>query len=56
MKVVRELGLERRETVRFLSTVGRKQYRELRDAHLSTRGLGGINLWCIGCGTSRSAE
>ena len=46
IKVVRELGLERREAVRSLSVVsGRK----LRDANLSTRGLGRDNLWCIGC-------
>jgi len=44
--VVRELGLERRETVRSLSVVG---VRKLRGADLSTRGLGRDNLWCIGC-------
>lgn len=54
MKVVRELGLERRETVRFLSTVS--NIRELRDADPSTRGPGWINLLCIGCDTSCSAE
>jgi len=50
-----------RETVRFLSTVGvvkvaLSYLRELRDVHPSTRGLGEMNLWCIGCGTCRSAE
>ena len=44
--MVRELGLERRETVRSLSVVGE---RKLKDADLSTRGLGRGNLWCIGC-------
>ena len=46
IKAVRELGLERRETVRSLSTtnVGR-----LREANPSTRGPGRGNLWWIGC-------
>ena len=46
IKVVRELGLERRETVRSLSVVG---VRKLREADFSTRGLRRDNLWCIGC-------
>ena len=46
IKVVRELGLERRETVRSLSVVSE---RKLRDADLSTRGLGRDNRWCICC-------
>src|ERR1044071_6845860 len=37
VKVVRELGSERRETVRSLSTVGSG---DLRGSDLSTRGLG----------------
>lgn len=41
MKVVRELGLERCETVWSLSTIN---VRELKDADLSTRGPGKINL------------
>ena len=44
--MVRELGLERRETVRSLSVVG---VTKLRDADFSTRGLRRGNLWCIGC-------
>ena len=46
IKVVRELGLERRETVRSLSVVGEGK---LREADFSTRGLRRGNLWCIGC-------
>ena len=44
--MVRELGLERRETVRSLSVVG---VGKLREADFSTRGLRRDNLWCIGC-------
>ena len=47
MKAVRELGLERRETVRTLSTAGLKG--RLREAYPSTRGPGRGSLWCIGC-------
>jgi len=43
--VVRELGLERRETVRSLSTVSAI---ELRKPNLSTRGLGREYQWFIG--------
>ena len=45
IKVARELGSERRETVRSLSAVG---VRELKEAVPSTRGPGWTNLWCIG--------
>ena len=51
-KAVRELGLERRETVRSLSAAG---VRDLRGALPSTRGPGGTHLWCTGCGASRTA-
>ena len=44
IKAVRELGSERRETVRSLSGVGGGY---LRGAVLSTRGPGWTNLWCI---------
>ena len=40
--MVRELGLERRETVRSLSAVG---VGELREAAPSTRGPEWTNLW-----------
>ena len=43
---VRELGSERRETVRSLSVVGAGN---LRGAVLSTRGPGWTYLWCTGC-------
>ena len=46
IKVVRELGSERRETVRSLSVVG---VGYLRGADLSTRGPGWTYLWCTGC-------
>src|SRR3982751_965470 len=52
IKVVRELGLERRETVRSLSAVG---VRDLRGAAPSTRGPGWTNLWWTGRGASRAA-
>ena len=46
IKAVRELGSERRETVRSLSVVG---VGYLRGAVLSTRGPGWTDLWCTGC-------
>ena len=46
IKAVRELGSERRETVRSLSGVGAG---DLRGAVPSTRGPGWTDLWCIGC-------
>ena len=49
IKAARELGSERRETVRSLSGVG---VRNLREAVLSTRGPGRTNLWCTGCRAS----
>ena len=49
-KVVRELGSERRETVRSLSAVG---VRDLRGPVPSTRGPGWTYLWCTDCGASR---
>ena len=49
---VRELGLERRETVRSLSAAG---VGYLRGAVPSTRGPGWTNLWCTSCGASRTA-
>jgi hypothetical protein len=52
MKVVRELGLDRRETGRSLSAVGGGNSRGFLP---STRGLGGTHLWCAGCGASRIA-
>ncbi len=53
IKVVHELGLERRETVRSLSTVG---FGELRDTLPSTKGPKERYLWCIGCDAHRSAK
>ena len=47
--MVRELGLERRETVRSLSAVG---VGDLREADPSTRGPDWTNLWCSGCHAS----
>ncbi len=44
IKAVRELGSERRETVRSLSGVG---VGYLRGAVLSTRGPGWTDRWCI---------
>ena len=52
MKVVRELGLDRRETGRSLSAVGAGN---LRGFLPSTRGLGWVNLWCTGCYANSSA-
>ena len=46
IKVVRELGSERRETVRSLSVVG---VGNLRGAVPSTRGPGWTYLWCTSC-------
>ena len=43
MKAVRELGSERRETVRSISGVG---VRVLRGSLLSTRGPEETYLWC----------
>ena len=53
IKAVRELGSERRETVRSLSAVG---VGYLRSAVPSTRGPGWTHLWCIGCHASGTAE
>ena len=52
-KVVRELGLERRETVWSLSTV---DHRKMRGPQASTRGPNRVDLWCIGCLIKGSAE
>ena len=49
IKAARELGLERRETVRSLSVVG---VGYLRGATPSTRGPGRTDLWCTGCHAS----
>ena len=46
IKAVRELGSERRETVRSLSVVGEG---DLRESVLSTRGPGWTYRWCTGC-------
>ena len=46
IKEARELGSERRETVRSLSTVG---VRNLRGSVLSTRGPGWTDRWCTSC-------
>ncbi|CAL5181048.1 unnamed protein product [Lathyrus oleraceus] len=43
IKAVRELGSERRETVRSISGVG---VRALRGPFPSTRGPGRTHLWC----------
>ena len=53
IKAVRELGSERRETVRSLSGVG---VGYLRGAVLSTRGPGWTDRWCICCLTKGIAE
>ena len=52
IKAVRELGSERRETVRSLSVVGAGS---LRGAVLSTRGPGWTYLWCTSCHASGTA-
>ena len=49
IKAVRELGSERRETVRSLSGAG---VRYLRGAVLSTRGPGRTDHWCTGWGAT----
>ena len=49
IKAVRELGSERRETVRSLSAVG---VRYLRGSVPSTRGPGWTDLLCTGCNAS----
>src|SRR5262249_6121740 len=46
IKAVRELGLERRETVRSLSDAG---VGGLRGAALSRGGRGGRTRWCASC-------
>ena len=53
IKAVRELGSERRETVRSLSGAG---VGYLRGAALSTRGPGWTGRWCICCITKCIAE
>ena len=53
IKVVRELGLERRETVWSLSTVDN---RKMRGPQASTRGPNRVDLWCIGCFERSTAE
>ena len=52
MKVVRELGSDRRETGRSLSGVG---VRNLTGINLSTRGLGWTQLWRSSCRASGTA-
>ena len=52
IKVARELGSERRETVRSLSVMG---VGSLRGSDLSTRGPGWTNRWCTGCSASCTA-
>ena len=52
IKVARELGSERRETVRSLSTVG---VGTLRGSFLSTRGPGMTHFWCGSCSVRGSA-
>ena len=46
IKAARELGSERRETVRSLSVAG---VRDLKGAVLSTRGPGWTDRWCTSC-------
>ena len=52
IKEVRELGSERRETVRSLSAVG---VGGLSGAALSTRGPGWTYRWCTGCSANCTA-
>ena len=52
IKVVRELGSERRETVRSLSVVGAGY---LRGSVLSTRGPGRTHLRCTSCSARSTA-
>ena len=51
-KMVRELGLKRRETVWSLSSVGAA---DLREPAPSTRGPEWTHLWCTGYDASRIA-
>tara|TARA_B100001093_G_scaffold498827_1_gene547405 strand:+ start:403 stop:603 length:201 start_codon:yes stop_codon:yes gene_type:complete len=51
--VVRELGSERRETVRSLSAMS---VEELRGFVPSTRGPGWTYYWWTNCGASRSVR
>ena len=53
IKEARELGSERRETVRSLSIVG---VGNLRGAVLSTRGPGWTDRWCISYHANGNAE
>ena len=53
IKVARELGSERRETVRSLSVVGAGN---LRRSDTSTRGPCWTDPWCIGCSARSTAE
>src|ERR1019366_1695781 len=53
IKAARELGSERRETVRSLSSV---RERNLRRAVPSTRGPGRTNLLCVGCSARSTAD
>ena len=53
IKAVRELGSERRETVRSLSVVGAGN---LSGAVLSTRGPGWTDHLCISCSAKGIAE
>ena len=52
IKVARELGSERRETVRSLSVAG---VGDLKGAVLSTRGPGWTYLWCTSCSAKGTA-
>src|SRR6201993_1227613 len=52
IKAVRELGLERRETVRSLSAA---RAGDLRRAVPSTRGPGRTDLWCASCSARSTA-
>ena len=52
IKAARELGSERRETVRSLSVAG---VGNLRGAVLSTRGPGWTDLWCTSCSAKSMA-
>ncbi len=52
IKVARELGSERRKTVRSLSVVGAGA---LRGSVPSTRGPGRTDRWCAGCAARCSA-
>ena len=53
MKVVRELGSDRRETGRSLSAVGAGN---LKGAAPSTRGPEWTDLWCVSCRANGIAE